>query len=647
VIDSAPAVGAALQQLAEVLGHFESRPGQVAMAQAVAQALDQQTDLLVEAGTGTGKTLAYLVPILCGHKRALLSTATRHLQTQLVQSDIPLALRATGLERTVAVLKGRSNYLCLHRTGLLRTAGAKSPFQKMELQAIDDALRRSEDGDRASVHGIEEQSAIWPEVTSTADNCLGTSCPRYEECFVVLARRRATAADLVVVNHAQLLADYAVRERWQLAGLLPSVDAVVLDEAHALADIATGFFGSTLSERRLLGVCKDARSLLIGVPGPSLARDLGTAIDGLADAAAWQTAALRALPHLTLVQTAARVRLQATAKALEHALGEVQDLASHPDLAAEPDWQKLGETLYALRTDLHRLLFEDVGEEPEHLVCWVEHRTRDIALVGRPLDVGPILRRTLLAESAVRIFTSATLTSQGRFDHVRQRLGLAADIPSLALPGGFDYPRQALLYVPADVPEPFAEGREAAVARHIEQLATAASGGTFALFSSHRALRDALERLRPLLAMTCLGQGEQSKEHLLERFVREQPAVLFATMGFWQGVDLPQDTLRVVILDKIPFPPPDDPLLVARSRRIEQEGGSPFSELSIPVATIALRQGFGRLVRSRRHWGIVAVLDPRLCTKSYGRAMLQSLPPAPLVRDVGSVRSFLLDRMNG
>ena len=646
MIDSAPAVGAAIQQLAQVLGYFEARPGQVAMAQAVAQALDSGTDLLVEAGTGTGKTLAYLLPILVSHKRALLSTATRHLQTQLIQSDIPLALRAVGVERTVAVLKGRSNYLCLHRAGLLWTAGAQTPLQRAELQAIQDALRLSEDGDRASVRGIDEQSPIWPEVTSTADNCLGTSCPSYDDCYVVLARRRAMAADLVVVNHALLLADYAVRERWQMAGLLPSVDAVVLDEAHALADVATGFFGCTLSERRLLSVCKDARSLVNTVVSSALARDLGEGVEQLADASGWLAAALRAVPHQTLVLGAVRERLQATAEPLERALGQVQDLASHPDLGEEADWQKLGETLYALRTDLHRLLFEAIGEEPEQLVCWVEQRARDVALLGRPLDVGPILRRTLLAESAVRIFTSATLTSQGRFDHVRERLGLSADVTALTLPGGFDYQKQALLYVPADVPEPFAEGRDAAVARHIEQLAVAAGGGTFALFSSHRALRDALERLRPLLPMTCLGQGEQSKEQLLDRFVKEQPAVLFATRGFWQGVDLPEDTLRVVILDKIPFPPPDDPLLVARARRIEQDGGSAFAQLSIPTATIALRQGFGRLVRSRRHWGIVTVLDPRLCSKSYGRGMRESLPPAPLVRDFAAVRSFLLDRMS-
>lgn len=616
------------------------------MAHAVAEALDSGVDLLVEAGTGTGKTLAYLLPVLCAHKRAVLSTATRHLQSQLIDNDIPLALRATGLERTVAVLKGRSNYLCLHRTELLRAVGTQEPLLRGELQAIQEALHSSVDGDRASVHGVDEGSSIWPEVTSTGDNCLGSACPRHDDCFVVKARRRAMEADLVIVNHALLLADYAVRERWQTAGLLPSVDVLVLDEAHALADAATSFFGCTLSERRLLALGKQGRQLLVGVPGPGLARDLGNALDELTDQAAWLVTALRAVPHLTPVQGAVRTRLQAAHAPVDRALGVLQDLATHPDLGEEPDWQKLCDTIYTVRTDLHRLLIEDHSEAPDGLVCWVEQRGRDVAIVGRPIEVGPLLQRTLLAEGAVRIFTSATLTTSGRFDHLRQRLGIQGQVSELTLPGGFDYGRQALLYLPAAVPEPFAEGRDAAVARHIEQLATAATGGTFALFSSYRAQRDAVERLRPRLPMTCLAQGEQSKEQLLERFVREQPAVLFATMGFWQGVDLPEEVLRVVILDKIPFPPPDDPLLAARARRIDQAGGSSFAELSVPVATIALRQGFGRLVRSRRHWGIVAVLDPRLWTKHYGRAMRESLPPAPIVRDFGAVRTFLLDRMH-
>ncbi len=648
---------AGLQILSQVMtahgqsDRFEARPGQRAMAEAVAAAIAQHHDLVVEAGTGTGKTLAYLLPILACGQRAVLATATRHLQSQIVEHDIPLALSAAGVQRQVAVLKGRANYLCHHR--IQRQVALVPPGQPlaMELVQIESVARQSQVGDRAEVLGVDEQSFIWPDVTSTTDNCLGSSCAFADQCFVTAARRRALAADLVIVNHHLLLADYALRERWDgAASLLPQAGVIVIDEAHALPEVATAFFGATLTERRLTQLVKDVRTLAKAILDPDLASDLRVTLAGIEDAWSALALRLRLAPHQAVLDTKRCAEFKPMAALLEKVLAQAQSLASAVELASEPAWQKTAESLYVLRGDLGKTLLDP---EPG-MVRWLEHRGREVAVVSRPVDVAPILRRTLLAESAVRIFTSATLATPGThenngknaaFQHARERLGLADATACLQVEGTFDYATQALLYVP-HLPEPFAPQRDEAVAHEIEMLATAAAGGTFALFSSHRAMRDAYERVSAVLPWTCLVQGSESKETLLQRFVREQPAVLFATMGFWQGVDLPADVLRTVALDKIPFPPPDDPLFAARAALLESDGRSSFRALSLPAAAIALRQGFGRLVRSRRHWGVVAILDPRLATKSYGQALLDSLPPARRTRDFALVREFLRDRMS-
>lgn len=642
---------AGLQMLAGVMAQqqdgqrFEDRPGQRTMAQAVALALHDRRDLLVEAGTGTGKTLAYLLPILALEQRAVLATATRHLQTQIVEHDIPTAQAAAGTRRTVAVLKGRSNYLCHERISrqMQIHAGVMLP---MELVLVESAARTSQTGDRSEVTGLSEQHPIWPDVTSTADNCLGVACPFHDQCFVVQARRKALAADLVVVNHHLLLADYALRERWEAASLLPAAQVIVIDEAHALAEVATMFFGASLSERRVQLLLRDLRTLAKTIADTDMQSEMRVALDDVDAALAVFADRLHLLPHLATLDGDRTDVLRETAQQLDAALAETQGLTTAGELAAAPAWAKSSESLYSLRTDLGLTVLDP---EPG-MVRWIEQRGRDAAVVARPVDVAPILQRTLMAEAAVRIFTSATLATPGandaaRFQHARERLGLAEDTTCLAVPGGFDYPTQALLYVPR-MPEPFAPGRDQAVAQEIELLATAAAGGTFALFSSHRAMRDAYERVRAVLPWTCLVQGEDGKERLLERFIREQPAILFATMGFWQGVDMPADVLRVVALDKVPFPPPDEPLLAARSARVEAQGRSSFQVLSLPAAAIALRQGFGRLIRSRRHWGVVAILDPRLHGKAYGRQLLDVLPPARRSRDFADVRDFLLDRMS-
>lgn len=610
------------------------------MAAAVAEALELRTDLVVEAGTGTGKTLAYLLPILHSGQRAIIATATKHLQSQLLSHDIPLALQAAGVHRSVAVLKGRSNYLCHLRLEKQLTLHRYSlPISLMDAERI---ARSSETGERQEVLGLAEDDPVWPDITSTADNCLGQECPHQDQCFVLAARRRAMDADLVVVNHHLLFADYAVRERFEQGGILPDVGAVVIDEAHALAETAAAFFGAQLSERRVLGWLDEVRLQLPGVPDATLRGPLSHLAEEGARATQRLFNAVRQERVGETLRKSSLDRLGPHAMEVVALLAQIHEHLDEPLLAADPLWRKLGDGVFALQQDLERTLFPAAGND--EVVRWVEQRRSDVVVLSRPVDVAPILQRTLLQESAVRIFTSATLMVAGDFAHFAERLGLPADVPTLTLPSPFDFAQQALLYVPENLPDPYAPDRDAHVARLVVDLATTAGGACFALFSSRRAMEDAVNRGRAELSgmgMEVLVQGQSPRESLLARFAKAQPAVLFATMGFWQGVDLPADVLRVVILDKIPFPPPDDPVLAARAEKYRASGRDPFDHLWVPMAATALRQGFGRLIRSNRHWGAVALLDPRLLRKRYGQVLLDSLPPARRTRSFPEVRAFL------
>ena len=618
------------------LAHFEPRPGQAEMIGAVQGALREGHDLVVEAGTGTGKTLAYLLPILASGRRAILSTATKQLQNQLLQHDLPVAIAATGARIEAAVLKGRANYLCLHRLALRR--GSLEQTMGRQLHAVVEASLRSETGDVADVHDVDERDPIWPHVTSSGENCLGGECPEHDHCFVVRARRRALVADLVIVNHHVLLADYALRDRWEGATMLGGADTIVVDEAHALADTVSHFFGVTVSSHQTRALAGDLTDLAAELGGHKGAA-VGAAADRIARASSELWQGVGGGPAQQPFDDGLLGRLVGPRDELLDVLRDQWRLLGAPELvAASPAVQKLREVIEGLEHDLCTTIDHTPDDGP--MVRWVERRARSVAIIARPAECGPILQRTLLAEPAQRIFTSATLAVGADFSAFLHRTGLPEHTPRLCLPGGFDYQQQALLYVPRHVPEPWATGREIALAKEIARLARASAGGTFALFTSRRAMQDAFDRAAPDLPMTALLQGTESKAALLRRFVDEQPAVLFATMGFWQGVDLPGDVLRLVVLDKIPFPPPDDPLLAARGRRLEQAGKSSFAALSIPAAAIHLRQGFGRLIRSATDRGVVAILDPRLSRRSYGKRLLHALPDAPRTVSFADVQAF-------
>lgn len=616
---------------------YEARQDQRQMIEAVASAIDDGRDLIVEAGTGTGKTLAYLLPILSTGRRAIISTATRQLQAQIVQFDLPTAMEATGSFAKVAVLKGRANYLChdrVERALSQTTAYRRGPGSKLD--RVANALRTSPDGDTADLDGIEDSDPFWADVTSTSENCLGSDCAFIRECFVVKARRRAMEADIIIANHYVLLADYALRERYDGAALLPAVDVIVVDEAHGLEDVVARFFGRALSNRRIERLVREVGAALdeCHVPAEDGVRfslqQLGEAAPAFFDVAA-------ALPANQPIGAAAERALAAPREALIAAIGKLWvDLGRVGE--ANPLHARLRESVVGLEADL--LEVAAPRNDESEVVRWVEARGRTVSLHCQPVVVAPILRRTLFAEPARRIFTSATLAVGGDFSAIRSDLGLGTDVDTLCLDGGFDYASQALLYVDGTIPAPFAPGRDEAVAARIGALVAASGGGAFALFSSYRQMQDAHRRLEKKLSMRVLMQGEEGKLALLERFRAGPPTVLFATMGFWQGVDVPGDALRLVILDKIPFPPPDEPRFAARAAALDAMGSSSFRALSIPAAALALRQGFGRLIRRRDDRGVVAILDPRLATKPYGRQLLRALPPAPRTDDLDVVRAF-------
>lgn len=621
-------------------GHYKPRPGQQAMAQAVAQAIDAHDIVVVEAGTGVGKTYAYLVPALLSGRRALVSTATKALQDQLFNRDLPSVLAATGLPLRTALLKGRSSYLCVHRLGQARQL--VPPNQRhtlMWLARIEDWARQTHSGDLAEVTGLDDRSPVVPLVTSTRENCLGSDCPQFRECHVNLARREALAADLVVINHHLFFADVAVRESG-VAELLPSVDLVVFDEAHQLNEIGVMFLGLQLSSGHLMDLARDA-----------LAHGLQSA-RGLHDWTALASAVEHAVQDLRLELgpqrgggSGRRRWMRAVPDGLEGdgwlqglAVLEQALLKLHEALAqvaeASPDLTRVGERVDELQQRLHAICEPDGSFDAAR---WVEQGA-GFRLVLTPLDVAQAFLEKVLQRQGTSswVFTSATLGTDDALSWFTEPMGLTGS-KALRVASPFDYPRQAGVFVPPDLPAPSDPGHTDAVARRVWRWAGRLKGRTLVLTTTLRAVQGIAERLRQWRAdeaspLEVLVQGELSKRELLTAFRRAaavggQGAVLVASASFWEGVDLPGEVLQLVVIDKLPFPPPDDPLVEARSRRIEAQGGSAFASYSMPEAGIALKQGAGRLIRGEQDRGALVVCDVRLRRMGYGKKLLASLPP--------------------
>ncbi len=621
-------------------GQYRPRAGQQAMALAVAQAIDDRSIVSVEAGTGVGKTYAYLVPALLSGRRALISTATKALQDQLFSRDLPAVLAATGLPLRTALLKGRSSYLCVHRLGQARQL--VPPGQRhtlMWLSRIEDWARQTRSGDLAEVTGLDDRSPVLPLVTSTRENCLGSDCPQFRECHVNLARREALAADLVVINHHLFFADVAVRESG-VAELLPSVDLVVFDEAHQLNEIGVVFLGLQLSSGHLIDLARDA-----------LAHGLQSA-RGVHDWSALAGAVEHAVQDLRLQLgpqrgggSGRRRWMRAEPEGLEggewlHGLAVLEQalLQLQQALAtvaeSSPDLARAAERTEELQQRLHAICEPDGSFDAAR---WVEQGA-GFRLVLTPLDVAQAFREKVLQRqvAASWVFTSATLGTDEALSWFTGPMGLGGQ-KTLRVASPFDYPQQAAVFVPPDLPMPADAAHTEAVARRVWQWAGRLGGRTLVLTTTLRAVQGIAERLRQWRSddaspLEVLVQGELSKRELLAAFQRAagvggQGAVLVASASFWEGVDLPGDVLQLVVIDKLPFPPPDDPLVEARSRRIEGEGGSAFVSYSLPEAAIALKQGAGRLIRGERDRGALVVCDVRLRRMGYGKKLLAGLPP--------------------
>jgi ATP-dependent DNA helicase DinG len=686
--------------LAQSMPNFASRPAQQELSAAIAESIEQRGVLLAEAGTGTGKTFAYLVPALLSGMKTIVSTGTRALQDQLYHRDLPRVRDALGVGLKTALLKGRANYLCKYR---LEKSKGEPRFTNKEqtthFQRIVAWSGRTRLGDLAELDALPEDSPLIPMVTSTTDNCLGSECPFWDECFVVQARQRAQTADVVVVNHHLLLADLALKQEG-FGEILPGAQAFVVDEAHQLPELAAQFFGEGLSARPLveaardaLAECKTVTGALATVQAPAraledAARDLRVAMEPLPPRGTRSRAlqehgvfeALGALDDALCGFIDALAPLREASPGFDSCHARAEDQRGRllrwapPDFARrhevrDDDLDARGQTSIALDASLahsdaafgqdgdrstpnvelapdvraDRNVANDADDSVARKlwdVRWYELSPRGFRLQRTPLDVSGPLRMHREQSRAAWIFTSATLAVEGRFDHLSTRLGL--DSPrTLIAPSPFDWPHQALCYLPPRLPEPQSRDYTRAVIDAVRPVLDASGGRAFLLFASHRALREAAELLRadgapwPLFV-----QGDAPRSVLLQRFRDSGNGVLLGAASFREGVDVAGDALSVVVIDKLPFAAPDDPVFEARLDAIRREGGNPFRDEQLPQAVIALKQGVGRLIRSETDRGVLVLCDPRLIGKSYGRTFLDSLPPFAKTRDIEDVRAF-------
>lgn len=619
--------------LARRIPDYAPRPQQQAMAEAVAAALKNRGVLIVEAGTGTGKTFAYLVPALLSRQRVIISTGTRNLQDQLYRKDLPLVRQALAVPVRSALLKGRGNYLCRHRLELLQAAGRwPSRQQVAEFQRIRDWAQRTRQGDIAEVGDVAEDSPLWAQVTSTADNCLGQTCAHWQECFLVKARRKAYEADIVVINHHLLFADMALREEG-FGELLPGADAFILDEAHQLPEVASHFFGLSLTSRQLAELARDT-----------------------------QVGQLREAPDFAVLAERSR-RLEKAVLELRLALGREPRRAAWRSCAEQPPVvlavEALGQALEALRAALEEAAVRGKGLEnchsrsahyserferllqagPDDSVCWFETATRSFTLNLTPLDIAAGFRGCVERYPSAWILTSATLAVGESFAHFAAGLGLP-EPATLRLDSPFDFARHALLYHPPGLPEPASPYYIQALVEAVLPVLEASRARAFLLFTSYRALREAAAILADRLSYPMLVQGGLPRNELLARFRELGNAVLLGTASFWEGVDVRGEALSCVVIDKLPFAAPADPVVQGRIEALRRQGTDPFTAYQLPQAVIALKQGVGRLIRDVHDRGVLMLCDPRLLSRSYGRAFLNSLPPMPLTRDVEQVRRF-------
>ena len=619
--------------LAHNVPGFAAREQQQAMTDAVEQSISNQRSLIVEAGTGTGKTFAYLVPALLSGQRVIISTGTRHLQDQLFHRDLPTVRKALKSSVQIALLKGRANYLCHHRLSVTRVDGRlPTRLQIDQLVKIADWAERTQSGDIAELSSVPEDSSLWQRVTSTTDNCLGAECDWYNQCHVLQARRKASEADLIVINHHLLFADMVLKESG-FGELLPAVDAFIIDEAHQLPSTASQFFGITLSSRQLQELARDSLTEYVREEGATGAmQEQARAVENAASDV--RAAMGKYEQRASWASIAHNPKLKETLNSLRDSLGALTRL-----LETEASRSKGLDNCWKRAMSLLSQFMQTTEQPPENHIHWFETFRQSFRINLTPIDIAEVFQEKRECLPETWIYTSATLSVNHRFEHFCKRLGLH-DSPTLQLDSPFDYRRNALLYLPENMPEPNSDGYNAAVLTTAMEVIAASKGRAFLLFTSYRALNEAAKGLRASCPFPLLVQGDAPRNELLERFRELGNAVLLGTSSFWEGVDVRGEALSCVLIDKLPFASPGDPVLQARIDALRKQGGNPFIDEQLPHAVITLKQGVGRLIRDVNDRGVLVLCDPRLLSKSYGKVFLNSLPDMASTRQLHDVEKF-------
>lgn len=618
--------------LSQHIEHYSARSQQIEMAEKVTEALANGDTLIAEAGTGTGKTFAYLAPAILSGQKVFISTGTKNLQDQLFKKDLPKLREVLSAPLKAALLKGRSNYLCHYRLSMAEKEPA-SPVNLHKLQQIREWSGKTASGDLSETDLLEEQSMLWPKVTSTVDNCLGQQCPDYEDCFIVEARRKAQEADIVIINHHLLMSDMALKASGQ-GEVLPDADAFIIDEAHQLPAIASQFLGHRVSSHQLQELTRDSiREMEADASDMDTIRQAAEKVEtrlhqlklALGDNE-------QRLPWHQCLERFPDVREQ-----LEQLVASVETLIDELEPAAERS-RGLEQCFQRCEDLINRLTIFSDNEQDENLVLWLDVRGSGFVLHATPQEVSQYFQQWIAEKPSAWVFTSATLTVAGKFNSFIQQLGLE-DPVTASWQSPFDYARQSLLYMPSIPVEPSHQGYNSHVAEVARSVIEHSRGRIFLLFTSYRALNEVAEALQDM-EYPILVQGSRAKNQLLAEFREHGNAILLGTNSFWEGVDVRGEALSCVLIDKIPFASPGDPVLEARINHLRERGGNPFRSIQIPSAVIQLKQGIGRLIRDKQDSGVLVLCDPRFLSKPYGKVFMRSLPPMPISQDMDDVAAF-------